>query len=499
MSPAILEQDNIPLPSRVIHKFYEPLVLLNALSFATRETAPSGGFDATIDVADLEQLYKAFVYKLGHSCDSRKGGYGATITSFCIMKDPERDGAPHYWFASNQRTYGELEATAEYMRNLLRKVGQPFKDLAQCKKDLLSDILWFNRLRVIYYLRQMSNKGTKCIEYCQRIPDEGYEKLAEKLSEMLELVEFDTSSTEEKEQFTTHTLKVIRHLERLCDSPEGQLMAERARTGRDLEVPSEECWPDLQHMINRTIAYSESVRFILAAKARWPRLFVDFKVSYIESSQRMERPFRNKSRTADSIVGRMASKEEMINKFREFVKDLQKYNLDKLILEVYQDPNFRPIVHSEVLLLDYLDKKGLLEPQLFFNEWMYIGSSKPTCKLCHHYFKSHHTPNVGHRPSHGNLYLHWRVPDVLQSQGERGTQRRQVMVDRLLEKVRKEAFDIVTNKSSSMYKGDDSFTYSAAMPGRSTIAGSVANLDDLASMIGHMDLSDRAGDFDDDN
>jgi hypothetical protein len=70
------------------------------------------------------------------------------------------------------------------------------------------------------------------------------------------------------------------------------------------------------------------------------------------------------------------------------------------------------------------------------------------------------------------------------------------MVDRVLEKVRKEAFDIVSRKGTSSYKGDDSFTYSAAMPERSTVAGSVVDLEDLTSMIGHMDLSDRAGDFD---
>lgn len=271
-------------------------------------------------------------------------------------------------------------------------------------------------------------------------------------------------------------------------------MAERARDGRKFGVPSEECWSDLQHMINRTIAYSQSVRFILAAKAKWPSLFDSFEVSFLESSQRMERPFRNKSGTADGIVGRMTRKQKMIEKFRQFASDLQKFSLDDLIMGVYQDTTFRPIVHAEVLLLDHLDKKGLLEPRFFFNEWMYIGSSKPTCKLCHHYFTLHHVPNVGHRPSHGNLYLSWRFPDVLTSQGEEGIQRRQIMIDRVLEKVRKEAFDIVSRKGTSSYKGDDSFTYSAAMPGRSTVAGSV--VDDLASMIGYMDLSDRAGDFD---
>ncbi|KAJ4327174.1 hypothetical protein N0V84_002436 [Fusarium piperis] len=457
------------MTSKVIHKFYEPAVLLKALNFTAQDEPPSTDFDATIDTTDPRQLFQAFVYKLAHICDSEKGEYGATITSFYVLKDEERGNAAHYWFASNQRTHKELETTAEYVRKLLAKTGEPCKDLTSLKREILSDVLWFNRPRLEYYFRLMSEKGAMCVASC-----------------------LDAYGNEVLQK----SIRTIRFLEKLCDSPESKKMAERARDGRKFGVPSEKCWSDLQHMINRTTAYSQSVRFILAAKERWPKLFDNFKVSFLESSQRMERPFRNKSRTADSIVGRMTRKQKMIDTFRNFASDLQKFNLDDIIMGVYQDTTFRPIVHAEVLLLDHLDKKGLLESRFFFNEWMYIGSSKPTCKLCHHYFTLHHVPNVGHRPSHGNLYLSWRFPDVLKSQGNTGIDRRQIMVDRVLEKVRKEAFDIVSRKGTSSYKGDDSFTYSAAMPERSTVAGSVVDLEDLTSMIGHMDLSDRAGDFD---
>lgn len=516
---------------RGIHKFYEPAVLLNALNFTEREAAPRGDFDATIDTTDPKQLFQAFVYKLGHVCDSVKGEYGATITSFCVLKDEERDDAAHYWFASNQRTHEELETTAQYMRELLGKVGDPDEDLASLKRELLSDVLWFNRPRLEYYFDQMSDMATKCRDSCQSTKEDEGEwsmtlnqmklltftlktqglqlscRRSSNLSTLIplkrppgttvSLAQVFCDTNEANLSIVVHLgARAIKLLEHLCRSPEGKIMAERAREGRKFGVPSQECWSDLQHMINRTTAYSESVRFILAAKVRWPGLFDNFEVSFIESSQRMERPFRNKSQTADGIVGRMTRKQKMIDTFRAFARDLQRFNLDELIMEGWKNPNFRPIVHAEVLLLDHLDKKSLLEPRFFFNDWMYIGSSKPTCKLCHHYFTLHHVPNVGHRPSHGNLYLHWRFPDVLKSQGEMGIQKRQIMVDRVLEKVRKEAFDIVSRKGTSSYKGDDSFTYSAAMPDRSTVAGSVVDVDDLTSMVGHMDLSDRARDFD---
>ncbi|KAF4968975.1 hypothetical protein FZEAL_10317 [Fusarium zealandicum] len=480
--------------------FYEPVVLLNALNFATRDTTPPASFDGTIDSQDPEQLFKAFVYKLGHVCDSEKGRGGATITSFCVLKDQERDGAAHFWFASNERTNRELEATAEYVRRLLGKVERSVQDQVGYRtafRDVLGEVLWFNLPRVAYYLGKIREKASKCRSSCSENPNNEYRGVAAKLTELLTFVDFDTSRGAAKDQFVIRSSRALKQIEQLRDSPEGQLMIERARAGRMVGVPSEECWSDLQHMINRTIAYAESVRFMLSAKRNWPNLLDDFQVSFIDSSQRIPRPFRNKSTSAVGIVGRMTRKEKQIEIFKGFAQDLQRYDLDKLIMEVYKDQNFRPLVHSEVLLLDWLDKQGFLEPRCFFNEWMYIGASKPTCKLCRHYFLSHHSPNVGHRPSHGNLYLSWRFPDVLGSQGEVELNRRQIMVDRVLEKVRKEAFDIVRGKVSPSYKGDDSFTYSAALPGRSTVAGSVTDADDLASMVGHLDLSDRALDFDD--
>lgn len=282
--------------------------------------------------------------------------------------------------------------------------------------------------------------------------------------------------------------RIIGMLERLQLSSSGPKIAERAAQGRMLGVSSEQCWSNLQHMINRTLAYSQSVRFMLKAKEKWPSLFNHFDVSFYESSERMSRPSRNKSQTADSIVGRMTRKPKIMETFRSYVRDLQMFDLDALIQEEYRREAFRPIVHSEVLLLDQLEKKGLLENRFFFNDWMYIGSSKPTCKLCDHYFECHPS-KIGRRPTHGNLYLSWRFPDVLTTQGADGVQKRQDMCDRVLLKVRKEAFDIVKKKTPSSYKGEDSFTNSAAFTVDLPIDhGSDGDVDDLASMLGQVDL-----------
>ncbi|KAH7149126.1 hypothetical protein B0J13DRAFT_550724 [Dactylonectria estremocensis] len=481
----------VSFTSRLNHKFYEPLVLLNALNVATRNTAVAPNAEASINTCDDEEVFQAFVYKLAHVCDSEKGEFGATITAFYVLRDQDTEDLVHYWFASNQRTHEELEATKAYVENLISQVNNAPEDVLQQKpvfRALLSGALIFNRRRVTYYISQMMMQANKCINVCVGKLDETNRAISDSLKKLVHMIGFDSLTNTSDQAFTGKCFTIVGMLERLQLSASGPHIAQRAATGRMTGVPSDECWSSLQHMINRTLAYSQSVRFMLKAKGKWPALFNHFDVSFYESSERMSRPVRNKSQTADAIVGRMTRKADIMKTFRNYVQDLQMFDLDTLIREEYRRETFRPVVHCEVLLLDQLEKKGLLNQRFFFNEWMYVGSSKPTCKLCDHYFECHPS-KIGRRPTHGNLYLSWRFPDVLTTQGVEGIQKRQDMYERVLLKVRKDAFDIVKRKTPSSYKGEDSFTYSAALTvDWLTDRGSNGDVDDLASMLGQVDL-----------
>lgn len=273
-------------------------------------------------------------------------------------------------------------------------------------------------------------------------------------------------------------------------------MATRALEGRETQgIPSKECWSELQHAINRLLAYPQSIRFMLLAKEKWPQLFQRFDVSFIESSEPMKGPCRNASLSAFNIVGRLTRKEKEIEIFRRFAEELQGFELDELIKGQYKSRNFIPIVHSEVLLLDFLNRTGRLSPKNFFNGWMYIGASKPTCKLCDYYFKSFAEINriqVGYRHRHGNLYISWRVPDVLVSQGVEGENAREKMVNKILEKVRWDAFAIVRKKAPSLRKINDSNTLSRRLSAAGWEASTVMvdDVDDVASILGQVDLND---------
>lgn len=243
---------------------------------------------------------------------------------------------------------------------------------------------------------------------------------------------------------------MINELEQFQKSPAGQLIADRAREGRNLEGYPRPEW-ELQHTMSRLVAYTVSVQFLIQARKMWPRLFKGFEVSFVPSSQPFPRVFRNKSGTAEGIIGRMTRKAKIMETFKVFVNHLQGFDLDARIQEQYQNPKFRPIVHSELLLLNWLQNSGGIRPERFFNEWMFIGASKPTCRLCNYYVEEHPAA-VRVRPTHGNIYTNWRVPDVLPADGAEAVAARDAMVDKMLRRIRDNAFDMVQKKVPSSYK-----------------------------------------------
>jgi hypothetical protein len=261
---------------------------------------------------------------------------------------------------------------------------------------------------------------------------------------------------------------------------------------------SAQSWSDFVHTTKRILAYPQSVQFFLLVKNTWPQLFHGPEVSSVPSSAPIPKPFRNKSLSADSIVGRMTGKEKQIQIFRNFVQTLQMFDLDDRIKAEYGKNTFRPIVHAELLLLNHLKTHGGFDASRFFSGWMYIGSSKPTCKLCDIYFQESRS-GVDRRPCHSNLYICWRVPDVFPSQGQEALHSRQVMVDRILQRVRGDAFEMVRQKVPPQCKDNDSATFSAtiSLEERWTLDGSAADNDDLESIMGNIDISEAGQDFSD--
>ena len=193
--------------------------------------------------------------------------------------------------------------------------------------------------------------------------------------------------------------------------------------------------------------------FINSEKA-WPELFQEFTVVSIESTRPESNPLGRKSENAEAIIGRMCSDSASKERYLDHARSLDWVNLDDRVKNQCTRPSFKPYVHSEVLVLEWIMAQS---NAVFFGDWRYIGSSKGACQLCRYYFDATgQHGNIKTRPSHGNLYVNWRFPDIPELEGSFGRTRRQTIFNSMMTKIREDAFRILVEKSSKGKRHDSS-------------------------------------------
>ncbi|RNJ56522.1 hypothetical protein D7B24_007127 [Verticillium nonalfalfae] len=204
---------------------------------------------------------------------------------------------------------------------------------------------------------------------------------------------------------------------------------------KDSSINNSEPWRELQHCLGRLGSYGEAVRILTSASTRWPELFQDFIVTAVPSSVPHAKPLVKSKLTAAQVIGRMLRHQDA-PPYLDQVAELQKFGLDKLIQQQVAMSTFKPIVHAEVLVHNYLLKRDIKLASQYWHGWKTIGGSKPTCRLCNYYFISHPDRLDQVRDSHRNLYPSWRLPDVFESEGTRANKARLDLLDGIIARVR---------------------------------------------------------------
>jgi hypothetical protein len=115
---------------------------------------------------DLEtapaDLFKTFVNKLGHICDSAKGG--DNVTAFAILQL----GTIQYYFTSNQRDEEGYRLTSRYITDILNTLGRVRDDQIRSQLvflRLLRMIIQFNQSRIQGYICHMRDQLDFCIRF----------------------------------------------------------------------------------------------------------------------------------------------------------------------------------------------------------------------------------------------------------------------------------------------------------------------------------------------
>ncbi|KAG7042217.1 hypothetical protein JMJ77_0010318 [Colletotrichum scovillei] len=420
-------------------------------------------------------------FKLAQLCDNRRGG--DTVTAVAIIQLPD---CLVYAFASNQRSPKEIKEAETFLLDLFEYLSQTSASSSDFMEDatskpassILEKILAFNHERVQCYRIGLVQGLTKCIEDCDR---RGSVHVAEKSSQDDEALV--RAAADLRQSLIYHSI------------------VDRGKLGRFDESPH---WAELQHFIGRLVSYLRATQTIFVARRRHPELFdIDsIKIKFIASSKPLPNPMnafqaglnplqRQTVRSAHDLIPRMTGDASMIETYSQYADELQVCKLDELIAAQCCKSNprgFRPIVHSEVLLLDWLRKQFAEDMHSipFYEGNKYIGCSKPTCRLCEYYFAAH-SSGVRVRSPHRNVYRNWAVPDTL-VEGE-SSRYKDKIIDAVLVKVREDALTALREKVC-VRKRFDSNTYSS-MPTCQSLTGISITLDDLSSRIGGLSISSQ--------
>lgn len=211
-----------------------------------------------------------------------------------------------------------------------------------------------------------------------------------------------------------------------------QLIQKRALA---LKSDKGNCWALARHAAGRLVSYRYAVETLTKAHHIWADkpLFLEYDIGFLHSSRAGDDPLVEKGTgcridplTADEIIHRMTSSALNQERYKGLAESLQMdttagsghtaaaggdRKLDAAIAKQWEFSTASR-VHSEVLLLDYLQRTpGQTKAHRFFDGMRYIGSSKGTCRLCRYYFDTC-APEVATRPTHNNVYYSWRHPDT---------------------------------------------------------------------------------------
>ena len=216
-------------------------------------------------------------------------------------------------------------------------------------------------------------------------------------------------------------------------SPANDLLLQQRRSS------SEDVWIRLRHYIGRLGYWHETAAFRVQTAPQFASVLCNYEVRSIPYVGLNEQPHLKLDHDLRRLVERVFPNFRESPLCDELVSRLQ--GAEKLI-EWFRSNELIPRPHAEVVVLDYFFTQGLK----VMDDDFYIGCSKASCYCCALYFK-HHPGKFLLRPSHGNTWLQWCLPQPFVG-GENNTSNLNIL-RRMANETRAFAYAWLTNSSSS--------------------------------------------------
>ncbi|KAI9148947.1 hypothetical protein HJFPF1_10991 [Paramyrothecium foliicola] len=384
-----------------------------------------------------------------------------TVTALvCILT---ATGGADLLFTSNQRKEGELESAKMFLEELLRYVvaNLDAPRPGPVKKQILWMIVAFNSSKINAYLRKLLSALDNCLIGPQLTGIDTDANILEDLRKLRKDAEFPrnmTSSQNARSEYLSACETLIKAIHAM-KSPLNNFINNRAgQQDSKLAYP----WCELRHCLGRLHSYRQATESIFEARTRWPKLFSDFDVRFIPSSRSKRVPV-TKSSDVNEILS-AAFPDFNHSDMKDDIEDLRAFGFEKYIRSQITKRSPRATVHCEVHLHNYLLQQGKTHRSDYWENSLFIATSKPPCQLCHFYFQCSDNDFIV-QSSHMNLYSKWRFPDDCDSE----------VMEEVIESMQAHTLRLLRDKLPS-YKSHDSQTGSRAGTSHSRLAMRTAAL-----------------------
>lgn len=202
----------------------------------------------------------------------------------------------------------------------------------------------------------------------------------------------------------------------------------------------------VRHCIGRLGHHFRAAKDLVSSASRLKHLFDDFEVQPIPTPPRSAPPQMDGKTRLDSLIVRMlpANSPDLAN-YKQALEELDAtIQLSARILEAYENPTFRPRVHAEIQVLEHFYEGNFS----FADSDKYIACSKPACYCCFLYFR-HHPGNFVEPPSHRNVHLAWRPPDLKHAGDTVSYIHHRDILNSMIADIRKDAFQQILQRRPS--------------------------------------------------
>ncbi|KAL8408964.1 hypothetical protein RB594_007420, partial [Gaeumannomyces avenae] len=406
--------------ARLLHRFFEPLVLLHTLGKTRGIHSP-----ASVEEGSIEFEWKTFLDDLSYVCDYDKGGH--TTTAIAIEAGRDRYV---FWFALNKSS-ARVHTFLESILATITESIQPVNAQNQETRDEL-----------------MANLKRRCFEHARHRIKKEVNMLRTHIKRCTGFLsgEDDAELARWLEQFRQGDHSEVCSLafehrqsqEMLDIKNRGRQSRYITRTAQDKRFdsnPFANPFAAAHHLIGR-LAHHERApkRLMESAQCFEQVLDSSYVVSQVPVPEPVPAPVPDDKTNLCSILHRMGVDDEATT---EALMDLERmHGIEEPLLEEYRNDTFKPIVHCEIQVYEHFNAPG--RQKLFALDLPVIGCSKAACYCCKLYLK--YSPARCIQPeSHENVWLNWSPPALPSGHLDAGFRSQRAVLQGMIEEIRRAA------------------------------------------------------------